>query len=73
MPISGPSIKTAFGGVPVYSGYTSGWRTTRPKAARSNWVKALDNLLALKPERVVPGPLPGALRSQAPSRSDLYP
>ncbi len=28
---------------------------SQTKAARSNWVKALNNLLALKPERVVPG------------------
>jgi hypothetical protein len=28
---------------------------SQSKAARSHWVKALNNLLALKPERVVPG------------------
>ncbi|MFQ2152261.1 Vmh family MBL fold metallo-hydrolase [Aeromonas sanarellii] len=50
-----PSIKTAFGGVPVYSGVHVWMADCQTKAARSNWVKALDNLLALKPERVVPG------------------
>ena len=50
-----PSIKTAFGGVPVYSGVHVWMADSQTKAARSNWVKALDNLLALKPERVVPG------------------
>ncbi|QSE75568.1 MBL fold metallo-hydrolase [Aeromonas media] len=50
-----PSIKTAFGGVPVYSGVHVWIADSQTKAARSNWVKALDNLLALKPERVVPG------------------
>ncbi|MGE6223219.1 Vmh family MBL fold metallo-hydrolase [Aeromonas media] len=50
-----PSIKTVFGGVPVYSGVHVWMADSQTKAARSNWVKALDNLLALKPERVVPG------------------
>lgn len=50
-----PSIKTAFGGVPVYQGVHVWMADSQTKAARSNWVKALDNLLALKPERVVPG------------------
>ena len=50
-----PSIKTAFGGVPVYTGVHVWMADSQTKAARSNWVKALDNLLALKPERVVPG------------------
>ncbi|MFM4909506.1 Vmh family MBL fold metallo-hydrolase [Aeromonas dhakensis] len=50
-----PSIKTALGGVPVYSGVHVWMADSQTKAARSNWVKALNNLLALKPERVVPG------------------
>ncbi|MBV7469620.1 Vmh family MBL fold metallo-hydrolase [Aeromonas sp. sif0611] len=50
-----PSIKTVFGGVPVYSGVHVWMADSQTKAARSNWVKALDNLLALKPELVVPG------------------
>ncbi|GJA34461.1 MBL fold metallo-hydrolase [Aeromonas caviae] len=50
-----PSIKTAFGGVPVYSGVHVWMADSQSKAARSHWVKALNNLLALKPERVVPG------------------
>ncbi|MFA7824857.1 Vmh family MBL fold metallo-hydrolase [Aeromonas dhakensis] len=50
-----PSIKTAFGGVPVYSGVHVWMADSQTKVARSNWVKALNNLLALKPERVVPG------------------
>ncbi|WP_404837970.1 Vmh family MBL fold metallo-hydrolase [Aeromonas media] len=50
-----PSIKTAFGGVPVYSGVHVWMADSQTKAARSKWVKALDNLQALKPERVVPG------------------
>ncbi|MGL5993323.1 MAG: MBL fold metallo-hydrolase, partial [Aeromonas sobria] len=43
------------GGVPVYHGVHVWMADSQTKAARSNWVKALDNLLALKPERVVPG------------------
>jgi hypothetical protein len=66
-----PSIKTAFGGVPVYSGVHVWMADSQSKAARSHWVKALNNLLALKPERVVPGHFLG-LRPRAPSR-DLHP
>ena len=55
-----PSIKTAFGGVPVYHGVHVWMADSQTKAARSNWVQALDKLLALKPERVVPGHFLGA-------------
>ena len=55
-----PSIKTAFGGVPVYHGVHVWMADSKTKAARSNWVQALDKLLALKPERVVPGHFLGA-------------
>jgi glyoxylase-like metal-dependent hydrolase (beta-lactamase superfamily II) len=41
--------------VPVYSACTSGWRTASPRPLAATGVKALNNLLALKPERVVPG------------------
>ncbi|WP_043762125.1 Vmh family MBL fold metallo-hydrolase [Aeromonas taiwanensis] len=50
-----PSIKTAFGGVPVYSGVHVWMADSQSKAARTEWVKALDRMLALKPERVIPG------------------
>lgn len=55
-----PSIKTAFGGVSVYHGVHVWMADSQTKAARSNWVKALDALLALNPERVVPGHFLGA-------------
>ncbi|MBP4042864.1 MBL fold metallo-hydrolase [Aeromonas sp. SrichE-2G] len=50
-----PAIKTAFGGVPVYSGVHVWMADSQSKAARTEWVKALDSMLALKPERVIPG------------------
>ena len=50
-----PSIKTAFGGVPVYSGVHVWMADSQSKAARTEWVNALDRMLALKPERVIPG------------------
>ena len=50
-----PSIKTAFGGVPVYSGVHVWMADSQTKAARAQWMQALDGMLALKPERVIPG------------------
>ncbi|WP_439841929.1 Vmh family MBL fold metallo-hydrolase [Aeromonas taiwanensis] len=50
-----PSIKTAFGGVPVYSGVHVWMADSQSKAARTEWVNALDRMLALTPERVIPG------------------
>ena len=50
-----PSIKTAFGGVPVYSGVHVWMADSQTKEARAHWVKTLNELLAMKPERVVPG------------------
>ncbi|MGY3941623.1 Vmh family MBL fold metallo-hydrolase [Aeromonas tecta] len=50
-----PSIKTALGGVPVY-GNTHVWMAdSQTTAARAQWVQTLNDLLALKPARVVPG------------------
>lgn len=55
-----PSIKTALGGVPVY-GNTHVWMAdSQTKAARAQWVQTLNDLLALKPVRVVPGHFLGA-------------
>ena len=55
-----PSIKTALGGVPVY-GNTHVWMAdSQTKAARAQWVQTLNEMLALKPERVVPGHFLGA-------------
>ncbi|MGL6070755.1 Vmh family MBL fold metallo-hydrolase [Craterilacuibacter sp.] len=55
-----PSIKTVLGGVPVYSGVHVWMADSQTTQARANWIKALDKMLALKPERVVPGHLLGA-------------
>ena len=50
-----PSIKTAFGGVLVSSGLHVWMADNQTPAARKEWVAALNRLLDLKPERVVPG------------------
>ncbi|MGE6196165.1 Vmh family MBL fold metallo-hydrolase [Aeromonas media] len=50
-----PSIKTAFGGVPVYSGVHVWMADSQTKAARAQWMQVLDGMLALQPERVIPG------------------
>lgn len=55
-----PSIKTALGGVPVYGGVHVWMADSQTKAERAQWVQTLDQLLALKPERVVPGHFLGA-------------
>ncbi|WP_421197422.1 Vmh family MBL fold metallo-hydrolase [Aeromonas enteropelogenes] len=55
-----PSIKTALGGVAVYGGVHVWMADSQTKTARTSWVEALNGLLALKPERVVPGHFLGA-------------
>lgn len=55
-----PSIKTAFGGVLVSSGLHIWMADSQTPAARKEWVAALNRLLDLKPERVVPGHFAGA-------------
>jgi hypothetical protein len=55
-----PSIKTALGGVPVYHGVHVWMADSQTKEARTHWVKTLNELLAMKPERVVPGHFLGA-------------
>lgn len=55
-----PSIKTAFGGVLVSSGLHVWMADNQTTAARKEWVAALNRLLDLKPDRVVPGHFVGA-------------
>jgi glyoxylase-like metal-dependent hydrolase (beta-lactamase superfamily II) len=50
-----PSIKTAFGGVLISYGQHVWMADSQTPAVRSQWVKALNHLLDLKPKRVVPG------------------
>lgn len=50
-----PSIKTAFGGVPVSYGQHVWMADNQTTTVRTQWVKALNHLLDLKPKRVVPG------------------
>lgn len=50
-----PSVKTAFGGVAVDYGVHVWMADSQTKAARGQWVDTLNQLLALKPERVIPG------------------
>jgi glyoxylase-like metal-dependent hydrolase (beta-lactamase superfamily II) len=49
------SIKTAFGGVPVSYGQHVWMADNQTTIVRTQWIKALNRLLALKPKRVVPG------------------
>jgi glyoxylase-like metal-dependent hydrolase (beta-lactamase superfamily II) len=55
-----PSIKTALGGVPVYHGVHVWMADSQTKAARAQWVKTLNELLAMQPARVIPGHFLGA-------------
>lgn len=55
-----PSIKTAFGGVLVSSGQHVWMADSQTPQARKEWVSALNRLLELKPERVVPGHFTGS-------------
>jgi len=50
-----PSIKTAFGGVLASSGIHVWTADSQSKAARKEWIAALDRLAALKPTKVIPG------------------
>lgn len=55
-----PSIKTVLGGVSVFSGdhvWTADTQTTK---ARSAWIDSLNNILQLKPKRVIPGHYSGS-------------
>ena len=50
-----PSVKIAFGGVAVYAGVHVWMADSQTKTARGQWVETLNQLEALKPERVIPG------------------
>lgn len=50
-----PSVKTAFGGVGIYSGVHVWMADSQTRALRGQWVATLDQLLALQPARVIPG------------------
>ena len=50
-----PSIKTAFGGVLVSNGIHLWMADSQTKTERTEWIVALDELIALKPEQVIPG------------------
>lgn len=50
-----PSVKTAFGGVGIYSGVHVWMADSQTRALRDQWVATLDQLLALQPARVIPG------------------
>ncbi|PJG58381.1 MBL fold metallo-hydrolase [Aeromonas cavernicola] len=50
-----PSLKTAFGGELVGYGRHLWMADTPTKAERTEWVAALNNMLALNPARVIPG------------------
>ena len=55
-----PSLKTALGGVAIHSGLHVWMADSQTAKARAQWVSTLNGLLALQPERVVPGHFQGA-------------
>ncbi|MGL4625666.1 MAG: MBL fold metallo-hydrolase, partial [Plesiomonas shigelloides] len=61
-----PQTKTALGGVLVTAGQHVWMADSQTPAARAEWVAALNRLLALSPERVIPGHFLG----QVPSGTD---
>lgn len=50
-----PSLKTALGGVAIHSGLHVWMADSQTAEARVQWVSTLNQLLALQPERVIPG------------------
>ena len=50
-----PAIKTVTGGVPVYEGVHVWMADAQTPEARNNWRRTLDSILALSPDRIVPG------------------
>lgn len=61
-----PQTKTALGGVLVTAGQHVWMADSQTPVARAEWVAALNRLLTLSPERVIPGHFLG----QAPSGTD---
>lgn len=55
-----PSLKTALGGVAIHHGLHVWMADSQTAEARAQWVETLNKLLALQPERVVPGHYQGA-------------
>lgn len=55
-----PSIRTVLGGVLVTAGQHVWMADSQTPAVRQAWVEALDGMLALKPQRVIPGHFLGA-------------
>ncbi|EHH3080183.1 MBL fold metallo-hydrolase [Vibrio vulnificus] len=50
-----PSLKTALGGVSIYSGIHVWMADSQTKEERLEWVASLDRMKQLKPKRVIPG------------------
>lgn len=54
-----PSLKTVTGGVVVFDNLHVWMADNQTPASRQAWIKTLDNILALKPERIIPGHMVG--------------
>lgn len=50
-----PSAKTVLGGVPVYENVHVWMADNQTPESRENWRRTLDQILALNPERIIPG------------------
>lgn len=60
-----PSIKTVTGGVVVYEGIHVWMADTQTLESRNKWRKTLDAILALSPDRIVPGHVMGKSNENA--------
>ena len=60
-----PSLKTVAGGVPVYQGVHVWMADSKTAAARQNWRKTLNDILALHPSRIIPGHVIGQTAENA--------
>lgn len=60
-----PSLKTVTGGVPVYQGVHVWMADSKTAAARQNWRKTLNDILALHPSRIIPGHVIGKTAENA--------
>ncbi|MEX0302803.1 MAG: MBL fold metallo-hydrolase [Leisingera sp.] len=62
-----PSARTVLGGVPVYENVHVWMADNQTPESRSNWRKTLDQILALNPERIIPGHYMGEAAKDASS------
>jgi len=60
-----PGLKTVTGGVVIYEGVHVWMADMKSAESREKWRQTLSNLLALKPERIIPGHVMGSSQENA--------